>query len=162
MRNVLSNMIFLLALDFAVRNLCWLASQALRRYAQAGVQAPDHRLRQRAFAVEYFVHPVALANHGLQVFGLQALLLHAELDGFHRVRQVHREMALLERLHQGYQHIQAVALGRVHVRVKFHQRRDFPECGLVIALGTNRSVVYGQMGVTLACSRRPMGGKCYI
>jgi hypothetical protein len=40
------------------------------------------------------------AHHGRQIFGAQALLLHAKLDRFYRVRQVHRVVQGLISLRQ--------------------------------------------------------------
>src|SRR5450830_1025673 len=49
------------------------------------MQSPDHGHGEFAFAVKHLVHTVSLADHRLQVFGLEALLLHAKQNGINRV-----------------------------------------------------------------------------
>ena len=51
------------------------------------MQTPDHHHGQLALAVEHFVHPIHLSNHGLQIFGFEALRLHAEKNGLYRARR---------------------------------------------------------------------------
>ncbi len=53
--------------------------QALRWNTKAAVEFTDHPNGQRALAVKHLINAVTFADHWLQVFGLQALLLNAEL-----------------------------------------------------------------------------------
>src|SRR5438105_1483455 len=73
---------------------------------EAAMQAPDHLERERALAVQHFVDSIELTDHGHQVFGAEARLLHAELDRLDRIGQVHGEVLLLVGLDQGSENVQ--------------------------------------------------------
>ena len=69
-----------------------LPNQTRRRNTQPDMQTPDHRRGQLALAVKHLIHPVPLSNPGLQVFGFESLLPHAEQNHLYRVRRTHGVM----------------------------------------------------------------------
>src|SRR2546422_2518945 len=69
-----------------------LLDQRFGRNPQFAMQAPDHLEGERTLAAEDLVDAVELADHGHEIPGAQTRLLHPELDGFHRVRQIHRKV----------------------------------------------------------------------
>ena len=79
--------------------------QALRWNTKAAVEFTDHSYGQRALTVKHLINAVTFADHWLQVFGLKALLLHAEIDRLDGVRQRHWKVLGLKGLNQGHEHI---------------------------------------------------------
>ena len=88
-----------------------LPNQALCRYAQSGVQFPDHRHGEFSLAIEHLINPVAPPDHGLQVFRFEPLLIHAELDGLYRIGQINRMVLDLVGFNERKQNFKAVAVG---------------------------------------------------
>src|SRR3989442_13340332 len=86
--------------NFTLRRLAALGllDQRFGGNPELAMQAPDHLERERALAVQHFVDPIELTDHGHQVFGAEARLLHAELDRLDRIGQVHGKVLLLVRL----------------------------------------------------------------
>ena len=58
------------------------------------------------------MHPVTLPDHGLQVFGFEALLIHAEFDGFDRTGRVNGVMLCFIGLDHQAKNRQAITVGR--------------------------------------------------
>ena len=79
------------------------------------MQAPDHRDRKIAFAIEHLGDAGARTDNRLEIASSQPLLLHAKLDRLDRIGRIHRFMFALIGVNQGRQHIEPVAVGRAGV-----------------------------------------------
>src|SRR5713226_1387288 len=97
------------------------------------MQPPDHLERQRALAIEHFVHAIATADKGNEIAWLKAALFHVIPDRLDRIRKIEWEALALPGLHQRDEHVQAITLGRVAPGP--HESLDLLEDTAVISLG---------------------------
>src|SRR2546425_8830401 len=133
---------------FALRRLAALGllDQRFGGNPELAMQAPDHLERERALAVQHFVDPIELTDHGHQVFGAEARLLHAELDRLDRIGQVHGKVLRLVGLDQGGENVQPLSFGRAGSRS--HEGFDLLQRRAVVSLRADRLDVHSQCSVT--------------
>ena len=94
------------------------------------VKIPDHGERQGPVTTHYFIDAGALPDYPNQGPIVLSLLLQAELDCFHGIRQINGEMLALVGFDQGYQDVENVSLCRAGRCSP--QSFNSPECFAVI------------------------------
>ena len=110
--------------------------QHIRRNPQVFVERARHRHRDRPPAGQDLRDLRTAPDEWDQVAPLQPRLLHAKLDGGHRVGISHRLAPALIQFDEVGQHVELPAIRRFRFRV--HDLVDPGERGLVVGFGPNR------------------------
>ena len=87
-----------------------LSQQTFIRNLQPVVQSLDLFQAEWPLAIQDLGHPSACTDEGLQITGRQPVLLHAEFDGFHRVRGPEVVVLVLVGLDERHQDIALVSM----------------------------------------------------
>ena len=99
------------------------------------MQPPDHVESQRTLAGENFIDAIQAADGRYQILRRQPGLLHAELDGFHRIGMIDGEVFGFVGFDQRQQYLKSIAILRAGFRFVVEIRRYLAQSGLVVSIG---------------------------
>src|SRR5450830_769423 len=112
-------------------------NQNISRQIQPRCEPAYHLQRKRAYAVQHRRDPGARADVRFQVFSRHPARFHDMLQEVDRIGRLDRVVLALVRFHQKREHFKPICRGRAAGRLPEHF--DFPERGLMPALGSDRT-----------------------